>query len=785
MAPIPIAVRIAWLNDRARRVPGYISRRADRMRSKVSAPPTSRAERPASTAGHRPDGVRAAAHLKAIDRDRAVWRSHLAHLVDDVEPSQAEARELLARGRLLDTEWYLASHGDVASVASADEVLDHYLEVGWKQGLAPNPWVDLDEVAERLGTTAYEPVSVLEALRPMVALDEIQAERERARPAGLPRDDTELRWRDLVTGQLPHETTFVLYRILGNDLPPRHEIGQSERNLRFLLEHEPDLPDCERRYVLNRILDPAKERRLLRILQHYDAEVLHLPFEADAYRHIGWRVSDFRKPGLLYGAPHDALPEVNRARAIDHTFHDKNLYVMHNNGARNAALEDGRQRARWVLPFDGNCFFTASAWDEVRDAVTTAPQRRYLVVPMARVNDNAELLTAQPPGRATEEPQVAFRADAPEFFDPDARYGRRPKVELLRRLGVPGPWEVWPDEPWEDSVRVPSPEAGEYQQAGWVARLASGRPTLEANNRERMISRMVGIRTLLTEADTSMLRDRFRAEDPAFLDVDILSQQRTSGTVAGQPIRHLVAEELRSIEAGPRPDGANVRAVLTRAFPGVLLDDEGAHDEAVERLRTLLTGGSPLTAWQPSDLARMLDLARLLGQCGPLPSELRAGLCDRVAAHRHELLNGKDVGERRRALNATGVWFEVEQLAVASYLGDTEMALESLRRTAGRLHDQFVLLPQRSSRWRRHVARADNLLAWGHLLRAAANWGITLTDAGSTAHERHRQVATAVARRVNLPAPLLLGPNELVASATLPVPVSAAPPFWWVGVVAA
>ena len=38
---------------------------------------------------------------------------------------------------------------------------------------------------------------------------------------------------------------------------------------------------------------------------------------------------------------------------------------MNNNGARNAALREGRRRAKWVLPWDGNCFVTEEGWAEL------------------------------------------------------------------------------------------------------------------------------------------------------------------------------------------------------------------------------------------------------------------------------------------------------------------------------------------------------------------------------------------------------------------------------------
>lgn len=70
---------------------------------------------------------------------------------------------------------------------------------------------------------------------------------------------------------------------------------------------------------------------------------------------------------------------------MDHLYHEKNLYVMNNNGARNRALSIGRQMgAKWIMPFDGNCFLTASAWTEIRTTLlnSTNKQFDYYVVPM-------------------------------------------------------------------------------------------------------------------------------------------------------------------------------------------------------------------------------------------------------------------------------------------------------------------------------------------------------------------------------------------------------------------
>src|SRR6266511_1514394 len=54
-----------------------------------------------------------------------------------------------------------------------------------------------------------------------------------------------------------------LYRILGNDLPPRHKSGQVIQNVGFILANEPTFPNTKKWWVLNRIIDPNYESALI------------------------------------------------------------------------------------------------------------------------------------------------------------------------------------------------------------------------------------------------------------------------------------------------------------------------------------------------------------------------------------------------------------------------------------------------------------------------------------------------------------------------------------------
>lgn len=98
---------------------------------------------------------------------------------------------------------------------------------------------------------------------------------------------------------------------------------------------------------------------------------------------------------------------------------------------------------------------------------------------MARVTDNAALLSEAFMPAPVEEPQIIFRHDAREKFDERYPYGHLDKAELLLRLNVQGPWDNWVRAQWGMPRPKPSLEAGKFAAAGWVARLFSGQAAQE------------------------------------------------------------------------------------------------------------------------------------------------------------------------------------------------------------------------------------------------------------------------------------------------------------------
>ena len=71
--------------------------------------------------------------------------------------------------------------------------------------------------------------------------------------ANIDHTSLKVRYQHIALADKSH--SCVLYRIIGNDLPPRHESGQSLRNLKFILEHESPLDHCQKIFLVNRMVD--------------------------------------------------------------------------------------------------------------------------------------------------------------------------------------------------------------------------------------------------------------------------------------------------------------------------------------------------------------------------------------------------------------------------------------------------------------------------------------------------------------------------------------------------
>lgn len=617
----------------------------------------------------------------------------------------------------------------------------------------------------------------------------------------------------------PRPDSFVLYRIIGNDLEPRHKKGQALENLRFILENEPELQNCEKRFMVNRIVDPEQERLIVDLLNASGVSFQRIAFNWNEYAHAPWDIDGVPPEFAPYTKAFRSLTVEQQYRVLMRVYRHKNNYVMNNNGARNAALADGRKLARWILPWDGNCFVTASAWDAIRDATLSAPEYPYRIVPMARVMDNTDLLRPDFNPDAEEEPQILFRNDAKEVFDGDFFYGRRPKVELLWRLGVPGRWDNWYLEPWDLPYPPFSVDAGAFQHVGWVARLFSGRGELEQGAAEayraRGVARNVAIETLLSRLDDEVQRKSRGEKLNTFVPCSY--DGRTPAT-REKELPAKLAETLRATADGamkrgpfsvidkttlppsgnkhdywhpapyywPHPlrlaflpyvhrDGLRVpgtvlyeplssqfdRTSLQRLFDdtytlvlGYLQFGIDAYAQHARRLVTRWfvereTAMTPHLSFaqvrrghdgnrgdrsgviEMKDMYFFLDAVRVLIHEQVLsPFEVSA-FADWLEQYLHWLLESEQGRGERAANNNHGTYFDLQVVAISSFLGKTRILRDTLRDSRFRLATQFHRDGAQPEELRRTLSAhycCFNLQGWVHLAELGMQCGEDLWD---------------------------------------------------------
>jgi len=246
---------------------------------------------------------------------------------------------------------------------------------------------------------------------------------------------------------------FGLYRILGNDLPPRHGTEQTLMNTQWMLENEFDPENTEKVFILNRIFNPEKLENLKRLLTDAKKEYIELPFEIEKFRAL--------KTDL-----------------------DRIKYVTNVNPARNYCLLDGaRRNFDVILPLDGACYFPRQGWYAFEEVVWSMPDVGYFAIPMARVGTLQEALIDGVPqlreryvigDRAVygmREPQLAFTKHADRTFNETLPYGRVDKVELLWKLGIAGAWDNWEPQIRKLALKEASKWWGTVPMCGWCIRL--------------------------------------------------------------------------------------------------------------------------------------------------------------------------------------------------------------------------------------------------------------------------------------------------------------------------
>ncbi|WP_432785225.1 hypothetical protein AAJV73_00755 [Cyanobium sp. BSA11S] len=302
--------------------------------------------------------------------------------------------------------------------------------------------------------------------------------------------------------------TIVLYRIIGNPLPPRHSPEDTINELKFILEYEPDYEGIEKRWLLNRVFDHSLARDIRDLIRSAGYRLDVIPFSKKEYKSV-WEDLEGIPPELHPWQQSFQTEElITQAKVLDYIGRKKNQYIMNNNGARNHAIDLGLADSSWVMPWDSGCFLPEASYEVLHDLMASLGCD-VISVPMSRLfGNNALALDRSYVPVDVTEPQLCFSHRTTIRFDERLRYGSCPKAMLLRQLGIPGPWQKWTCIPYWESYAgsEKSNMSGKYVQAGWVYRLTSSSwkddPKSEATLHH---ARYKGIVEFIFKVDTSLI----------------------------------------------------------------------------------------------------------------------------------------------------------------------------------------------------------------------------------------------------------------------------------------
>ena len=230
--------------------------------------------------------------------------------------------------------------------------------------------------------------------------------------------------------------SFVLYRTLGSDLPPRHYTGQTLANLQFILNHEPPLHRCQKRWVVNRIVNAEQEKKILATLEAHHQTYRHIPFNGAEYAKASYDFESFEEPDFLRSPTFKRLDRNSQIWACDRPYRPKKPRCHQPqrrpqpNFRRGPTASELDTRPRRRLFYDSKCL--ASATQRSANLQTSGLSRWS----DSRTTSSCFSTETIPP--PTEEPQIAVHQSSKVRFDESLQYGRFTKVELFRRLKVPG-----------------------------------------------------------------------------------------------------------------------------------------------------------------------------------------------------------------------------------------------------------------------------------------------------------------------------------------------------------
>lgn len=231
---------------------------------------------------------------------------------------------------------------------------------------------------------------------------------------------------------------YLIIRILGNDLNGLHGNNQTIKNLKFTLKNEYMFKDTKKMFVLNRIINIKKKKKIIKLLNYYNFEFIDIQFDINEFNKLPKNI-----PTLSEYKNYD---KNNMVKILE----KHNLYLINNNGCRNYCISYGKKSGyTWTFVLDSNSFFTKKTFENIVNNINM--NDKYLIIPQKRLNDgnlsNKILLTKDYKNKLNRlpnrEPQIAFKNTSKIMFNSNIPYCLAPKAELLYALNVKGKWKKW------------------------------------------------------------------------------------------------------------------------------------------------------------------------------------------------------------------------------------------------------------------------------------------------------------------------------------------------------
>jgi len=251
---------------------------------------------------------------------------------------------------------------------------------------------------------------------------------------------------------------FTIVRVVGNELPPRDQIGSKLKSLQFILETEPSTY-ADKFWVVNHIHNRQYANEVKSLLKAYNQDFFEIDFLLERYQ-------------------------------LMKTFEEKIRYSININAARNYGVKHCQQTHQFTICLDQDCFFTEhlllSAISNIESDQLVRPDRKYFGLVMKRLL-NAEISDLD--NIPNQEPHLIFRNDANEYFDESIVFGQNDKIELLHRIG----YNMY-------SFEI----SGEHViNVGYVLHTSYGNTLIERDLSTRVNTRKQSLETLVSNLDST------------------------------------------------------------------------------------------------------------------------------------------------------------------------------------------------------------------------------------------------------------------------------------------